>query len=158
MYCKALTSGSGAHNLTTGSIPLVASKHDVGWLWRQLTIESSPFITLTMLPLDFSQQKNFPSSDPATINRPSLKIAQNETTHTVQVKKLWATRPRVTIFEAKLKKIFSWSIRAMLSLKLNKVLDTFQRMMPLLCRWWYCSDRKTVQRSRELANGILTPA
>jgi hypothetical protein len=54
-------------------MPLVARTHEVGWLCRQLTIDSSPFMTRTMLPLDLSQQKNLPSSDPATMYCPSLK-------------------------------------------------------------------------------------
>ena len=68
-----LTSGRGLHNLTTGSIPLVANKHTEGWGCKQFTIESSPLNTLTIFVVLFSQIKNDPSSDPATIYWPLLK-------------------------------------------------------------------------------------
>ena len=62
------TSGKGLHNLTTGSIPLVASKQDVGWGCKQFTIDSSPFKTRTILEVCLSQTKKEPSSDPAIMN------------------------------------------------------------------------------------------
>ena len=68
-----ITSGLGDHSLTTGSIPLVARIQAVGCGWRQLTIESSPRSTRTILVVDFSQRKNDPSSEPATIYWPLLK-------------------------------------------------------------------------------------
>ena len=67
------TSGLGLHNLTTGSIPLVANKHTEGWGCKQFTIESSPLNTLTIFVVLFSQMKNEPSSEPATIYWPLLK-------------------------------------------------------------------------------------
>lgn len=72
MFC--FTSTLGLHNLTTGSIPLVARRHWVGWGWRQFTMESSPLNTLTIFVVSLSQMKNEPSSDPATTYWPLLKI------------------------------------------------------------------------------------
>jgi hypothetical protein len=69
-----LTSDLGAHSLTADSMPLVARRQDVGWLWRQLTIDSSPMRILTMFVDSRSQMKNLPSSDPATIKLPELKM------------------------------------------------------------------------------------
>lgn len=66
------TSGLGLHNRTTGSIPLVANIHVDGWGCRQLTMDSSPRKTRTMLVVAFSQIKNEPSSEPATIYWPLL--------------------------------------------------------------------------------------
>ena len=63
-----LTSANGLHSLTTGSMPLVASRQAVGWPCRQFTMDSSPSKMRTMLVEAFSQMKNFPSSDPAATN------------------------------------------------------------------------------------------
>lgn len=68
----AHTSGRGLHRRTTGSIPLVASKHEVGWGCKQFTMDSSPFNTRTMLVVYLSHMKKEPSSEPATIYCPSL--------------------------------------------------------------------------------------
>merc|ERR1719150_463571 len=50
--------GCGIHSFTEDSMPLVARMQDVGWLWRQLTIESSPMRILAMLVDSLSQMKN----------------------------------------------------------------------------------------------------
>src|SRR6218665_1811328 len=54
-------------------MPLVASRQAVGCGSRQLTIDSSPLNTRTMLVVDLSQMKNEPSSEPATTYWPLLQ-------------------------------------------------------------------------------------
>ena len=53
---KILTSGDGAHNLTTDSMPLDAKRQALGWGCRQLTMDSSAAKTLRILVLRRSQQ------------------------------------------------------------------------------------------------------
>jgi hypothetical protein len=68
-----ITSGLGLHSLTTGSIPLVASKQYDGWGCRQFTMESSPRRTRMIFVVWRSQMKKDPSSEPATMYWPWLK-------------------------------------------------------------------------------------
>lgn len=68
-----ITSGLGLHSLTTGSIPLVASKQYDGWGCRQFTMESSPRRTRMMFVVWRSQMKKDPSSEPATMYWPWLQ-------------------------------------------------------------------------------------
>ena len=79
-----LTSGLGLHNLTTGSIPLVASIQCDGWGCRQLTMESSPLSTRSMLVVQRSHRKKEPSSDPATMYWPLLHWERHTHTKTKQ--------------------------------------------------------------------------
>lgn len=62
------TSGSGAHSLTSLSIPLVANMNSEGCGCKQLTIELSPFNIITLFSVLLSQTKKKPSSEPPTMN------------------------------------------------------------------------------------------